>query len=359
MLNLIEEQYKKQQNEQDPVFVYSHSPLKDVDRETMLSDFLLVLINQVEAEAEKSKAMEGKLNGKIDPVKKYALAVKGYNSKLRPYFELLSKLGVKQLEDASIVADKIAAILTDQQEPSNIEMLYKKAYDTLLELKIPIVVLIDDIDRLYPSEILGLFTLLRSTAQLPYITYYVSYDPIKVEEAIELETRSNGREYLEKFIQLIVSVPRVSSKTIRTKLLQQVNDIFTNLRLSPEVVSERDSSTADRIVSEFIKLGLIKTVRDISKISNAIQMNGVNQKEIPDYESFLQIAILQVKHPTVYAWIESVAWKLQSDLTVENITVVPEMNIKKLDILLEQENLSIDLKPIVLNLVNAFFVWEI
>ena len=359
MLNLIEEQYKKQHNGKDPVFVYSYSPLKDVDRETMLSDFLLVLINQVEAEAEKSKAMEGKLNGKIDNVKRYALAVKGYNSKLRPYFEVLSNLGAKQLENASIVVDKFTAILTDQQVPDNIEMLYQKAYDTLLELKIPIVVLIDDIDRLYPSEILGLFTLLRSTGQLPYITYYVSYDPIKVEEAIELETRSNGREYLEKFIQLLVSVPRVSSDTIKTKLTQQIMDIYTKFVMHSKTITEEDESTVRDVVTQFIELGTINTVRDISKISNAIQMNGVTQQEIQDCESFLQIAILQVKHSSIYEWIASAAWSLQSAGDTNRTAVVPDATIRDLDSLLQRENLSITFQPIIVELVNAFSVWEI
>lgn len=359
MLNLIEEQYKKQHHERDPIFVYSYSPLKDVDRETMLSDFLLVLINQVEAEAEKSKEMEGKLNGKIDNVKRYALAVKGYNSKLRPYFEALSKFGAKQLEDASIAVDKITAVLSDQQGPANIEMLYKKAYDTLLELKIPIVVLIDDIDRLYPDEILGMFTLLRSTGQLPYITYYVSYDPIKVEEAIELETKSNGRDYLEKFIQLLIGIPRVSSNAIKGNILRQVNDIYTNFREHSKTITRWSTPTVDDVISEFIKLGMIKSVRDISKISNAIQMNGVAQKEIHDCESFLQIAILQVKQPSIYEWIESAAWRLQSDVTTDGTAVVPESTVNELESLLQRENLSVNLKPTILNLVSAFSTWEI
>ena len=51
-------------------------------------------------------------------------------------------------------------------------------------LEKPIVVVIDDIDRLTVAEIRDIFKLVRLTANFPNIVYVLSFDRIRVEEAL-------------------------------------------------------------------------------------------------------------------------------------------------------------------------------
>lgn len=359
MLNLIEEQYKLQQTETEPVIVFSFSPLKDVDRDTMLSDFLLLLTNFVEEESRNSKIIQTKLEGKIDTIKRYALAVQSFNAKLNPYFQILSSLGVDQLEKASNTVENFTNFLTGQQNPPNIDSLYKKAYSTFLNLKIPIVVLIDDIDRLYPSEIIGMLTLLRSTVHLPYITYFVSYDPVKVEEALTQELNSNGKEYLEKYIQAQISVPRVSRETISNIISDQASTIFNNFSIEIDWSSLKIISTIREVVTVFMNEGAIKTTRDAYKIINTIQMSRYTQPMILDLEIFLKTSIIKLKYSKLYEWIENTAWIHQNSSHSNTDSIISDFENQKLENILNQEGLSPGFRNVVIKLVVDFEKWEI
>ena len=59
-----------------------------------------------------------------------------------------------------------------------------KLEEALSALDKPIVVVLDDIDRLETSEIRDVFKLVRLTANFPNIIYIVAFDRERVEEAL-------------------------------------------------------------------------------------------------------------------------------------------------------------------------------
>ncbi|WP_437770362.1 KAP family P-loop NTPase fold protein [Arthrobacter sp. KNU40] len=79
--------------------------------------------------------------------------------------------------------------------------LREKVSDALRELDQPIVVVIDDIDRLGTDEIRDMFKLVRLTASFPNLVYLLAFDRKRVEQALD-ETNVPGRAYLEKIVQL-------------------------------------------------------------------------------------------------------------------------------------------------------------
>ena len=76
------------------------------------------------------------------------------------------------------------------------------------DLTKPIVVVLDDIDRLSTSEIRDVFKLVRLTANFPNIIYIVAFDRNRVEEALA-EQGVPGRDYLEKILQVAIDLPVV------------------------------------------------------------------------------------------------------------------------------------------------------
>lgn len=358
MLNLIEEQYKLQRTDQKPVIIISFSLLKDVDRDTMLSDFLLLLTNQVEAESRNSKSIAARVEGKIEKVKKYASTVQIYNDKLNPYFTLLSVLGLDQPEKASNAIKIITESIADRQNPPNLDHLYQEAYDSLLKLKIPIVVLIDDIDRLYPTEIVGLLTLLRSTAQLPYITYFVAYDPSKVEEAIEKEITTSGQDFLDKFVQILVDVPLVNKPKIVSKTVNQIEKIFEQSKNDQHETFEWDSRITTNVIQEYASLGIIKTIRDSTRVLNSVQINSLSGQRFNLFEHFLRSAILQVRIPSFYRWITHIAWKYHPITSDFNMNELTEKESEQLNILLEQYGFNLDHPSTIAGLLSSYPTWE-
>src|SRR6266480_496993 len=81
-----------------------------------------------------------------------------------------------------------------------------KLRHALGNLKTPIVVVLDDIDRLSSPEIRDVFKLVRLTASFPNVVYLVAFDRIRVEQALS-EEGVPGRDYLEKILQVAVDLP--------------------------------------------------------------------------------------------------------------------------------------------------------
>ena len=67
--------------------------------------------------------------------------------------------------------------------------------------------IIDDIDRLTPQEILAVFQLVKATADFPNVTYLLVYDEVAVSSALE-SANFDAQGYLEKIVQ-VNRMPRI------------------------------------------------------------------------------------------------------------------------------------------------------
>ncbi len=74
---------------------------------------------------------------------------------------------------------------------------------------LPLLVVIDDIDRLIPSEVQELFQLIKVNADFPNVVYLVLFDRSVVEKNIEKVVAVSGRDYLEKIVQVGFDVPLI------------------------------------------------------------------------------------------------------------------------------------------------------
>jgi predicted KAP-like P-loop ATPase len=77
----------------------------------------------------------------------------------------------------------------------------------LREVSAPVVVLIDELDRVEDDEIRTVAQLVRSVLDFPAISYVLAYDPERVMQALgsgatESVRLERGRAYLEKIVQL-------------------------------------------------------------------------------------------------------------------------------------------------------------
>ena len=98
----------------------------------------------------------------------------------------------------------------------------EKVVDALRELEQPIIVVIDDIDRLTTAEIREIFKLVRLTASFPNVIYVLAFDRQRVEQALT-EDGVPGRAYLEKILQLSFDVPMVATETLRSQVFERLN----------------------------------------------------------------------------------------------------------------------------------------
>ncbi len=95
----------------------------------------------------------------------------------------------------------------------------------LRELDRPIVVFIDDIDRLPPSEVFQMVRLVKAIADFPRMAFVLAFDPAYVEKALQHHGIADARAYLDKLVQIRVHLPQISAEDIH----QLSTDELTNL----------------------------------------------------------------------------------------------------------------------------------
>lgn len=96
--------------------------------------------------------------------------------------------------------------------------------------KTPIVVFVDDIDRLDRDEIQTLFKLIRLSADFPYVTYVLAFDDGVVSSALagayEDGGRAAGRRFVEKIIQVPLHLPSANPEALRKMMFAGVDAVL-------------------------------------------------------------------------------------------------------------------------------------
>jgi predicted KAP-like P-loop ATPase len=151
-----------------------------------------------------------------------------------------------------------------QRRKEGISARRAKLQNALAELKKPIVVAVDDIDRLSTSEIRDVFKLVRLTASFPNVIYVVAFDRARVETALS-EQGVPGRDYLEKILQVTLDLPVVPDSVL-------IAQIFSALdaALAPfENAGVLDQQMWLDVFMEIVK-PLIKNMRDVRRYAAAV-----------------------------------------------------------------------------------------
>jgi KAP-like P-loop domain-containing protein len=128
-------------------------------------------------------------------------------------------------------------------------------------LEHPIVVVLDDIDRLSTAEIRDVFKLVRLTASFPNIVYVLAFDRGRVEQALG-DDGVPGRDYLEKILQVAVDLPGIPDEVLNRQ-------VFTALDQALGDSAEVDEEVWPDVFMEVIK-PLIRNMRDVRRYAAAV-----------------------------------------------------------------------------------------
>jgi predicted KAP-like P-loop ATPase len=132
--------------------------------------------------------------------------------------------------------EKVAAHFEAFSELHKLELseLKKELADLLGQLKTPLLVVVDDVDRLSSQEIKMLFQLVKANADFPKLIYLLLFQRDIVERSFQDVAPITGREYLEKIVQVGLDVPRIERYRLE-KILFAGLDSF----LGQETVGKR------------------------------------------------------------------------------------------------------------------------
>ena len=176
----------------------------------------------------------------------------------------------------------------------------------LSAIPVPIVVLIDEVDRIEDEEIRAVAQLVRSVADFPGISYVLAYDPRRVIQALGAgvageHQEERGRLYLEKIVQLQLPLPITFHEEVVRMLTAELEALQADLELP---LRFREVERFQKI-SGILARNLVSTPRDIARLVGTYHVLGGMLRGEVDWIDLLAYCSLVIKAPGTVAAIRS------------------------------------------------------
>jgi len=230
----------------------------------------------------------------------------------KTYEDLIPKLGKKILQAGSVIgpainiatASPIGSILGKGMdftarffpEGDSIESIFIKLSNTLADQPKRYLVIIDDIDRLSPTEVLAMFRLVKSVGRLPNILYLLVFDRAVAEKIANEAYPSEGPQYLEKIIQTSFEIPKPYPDEIAGALFQELNQILG------DTSSKDDNLRFYNLYYGFIA-HLVTLPRDVARLVNNLRVCWPPLANEVDVADFVALEALRLFEPRVHTMV--------------------------------------------------------
>ncbi len=136
---------------------------------------------------------------------------------------------------------------------------------SLAALGRPVVVVIDDIDRLSTPEIRDVFKLVRLTASFPNVVYLLAFDRLRVETALS-DQGILGRDYLEKILQVAFDLPPVPPRVLLRQVAVSLDEALSGI----ENPGPFDGHTWPDLLAEVVH-PLVRNMRDVRRYAAGVR----------------------------------------------------------------------------------------
>jgi predicted KAP-like P-loop ATPase len=156
-------------------------------------------------------------------------------SSLRPFGIVLGVvcLLAALLTKSAKITEQIVAFLEPGAEKEPLEETKANVQGELAKLSTPIVVMVDDLDRLTPLELLEMLQLVKVNGDFPNLIYLLLCDRPTAERNVQEATKAaSGRDYLEKIVQVAFDVPLLDRKRLQQILFNGLDALITDKAVS-------------------------------------------------------------------------------------------------------------------------------
>ena len=248
-------------------------------------------------------------------------ALKAYDSSLSNDILKYAKMLIDS--SAGKYADLINACLSLDGTPTLRER-FEEINKAIKRTRLQIIVFIDDIDRLYDSEILEVLSLIRNSANFSNTIFIVAYDRNYLVSALKKVNEYHPYAYLEKIFQLELPLPQferdIIAKILKDKLLPYLLD-EDKIELNKVIITSINKYDSEyyiyneesRTIPNFILDG-IKTIRDVNRLVNSFLVSYDSLKKEIVLADLLRLELLKIRYLGVY---ELLANNMKQFLTSE------------------------------------------
>jgi hypothetical protein len=234
-------------------------------------------------------------------------AVGGFIRTISP----LGKLGGLVGLDLETPVDAAGRAIVGDSSPS---ARRRSAVEAMRRVRLPILMILDDLDRLSPTELLLVFKLVRLVGRLPNVYYLLSYDEetlLDVVSRTELcaDNESRARAYLEKIVQVRLDLPPLRASQAQRMLFDGLEEIGSTIGVDLDTEAR---ARLDRVY-EVSLAERLDTPRAINRYLAQIDALYASLVGEVDFADFVLLTFLRTFEPRLYAALPI----YKADLTVD------------------------------------------
>jgi hypothetical protein len=145
----------------------------------------------------------------------------------------------------------------------------KLVVDSIAALDRPIVIIIDDLDRLPSDELRSMVQAVKAVADFPRVTYLLAYDSENVARNLDpYQDEAKGRSYLEKIVQISYPIPPLFKWQQRGFATNEINKLLTRHNIKQQAFELNIFQSAISIV-----ISIAQHPRDIIRLINRLTIS--------------------------------------------------------------------------------------
>lgn len=114
---------------------------------------------------------------------------------------------------------------TAKEKEQSLSDIRHELSELLLKRNAPLIVVMDDLDRLTSSQLRMVFQLIKANLEFPNVVFLLLFQRDLVEDKMT-EGLQQGRDYLEKIIQVPFDIPRIETTRLHSLLFNRLDKII-------------------------------------------------------------------------------------------------------------------------------------
>lgn len=215
----------------------------------------------------------------------------------------LASLGAFIGADLSKAIEGAASLIEGDQSVATAREKVEKA---LSDAKTPVLVVIDDLDRVSAEELLLTLKLVRQLGRLPHVHYLLSYDETTILDVLTRttlvgeQTPARARDYMEKVVQVRFDIPRLRPSDALRLTNEALRDVSNATGFE---LTEADASRYSTAYFGFLARRL-DTPRALKRYFAQVRLLSPAMRGEVDYVDFLVLTWLRTAEPGVYSILQ-------------------------------------------------------
>jgi energy-coupling factor transporter ATP-binding protein EcfA2 len=225
----------------------------------------------------------------------------GMRKKLGRFFTRLSPLGILGAAVGTDAQGALKDLGEGLLDDGTAEDQHQRLEELLRSHDKKLLIIMDDIDRLQPDELLVLFKMVRLAGRLPNVYYLLAYDEKTVIDLLSAtplahENPKRARAYTEKIVQVRMDVPPLHEGYQLELFHEFVSDTLSSYGLT---LSESSAERLSDIFNRHLSARLTEP-RNIKRLAAQVNATLALVEGEVDFVDFLVLTYLKTFEPQVY-----------------------------------------------------------